>query len=463
MRREFLAILSFAFLATGVLAQQNAFDDFEKSLMQEKPKIADEISEKDADGNLGEGGEAASDTVANMDAFESSLAGADGGISDDIYQLRERIVEATRTRDTAAVGMLMDSLWMQKNRTQMPIQFVEEECVLLDMKMFDRLLQAEMRYHKTFFDTAKYDLGYRKPEGDALVQYTRAILDAQDNSTSLYAPVAESIENSNLSDQQKVELEMILLLRDAYNKKETGERVLFLARQFVKENPDHPDSRWISRSVKAPLERMNAFDVMLDARSKNKETAIERKLYTGGLGVNVYYSLGGFALGYKDLYRTAFYEADYELTYDFEIYMQFGRFVLSFDYLRSGLVGVSSLGLELGYVLYDSRYFKIRPFVEMMGSAMGVRYKYGTYVEDYGYYNSSEFDVGEYEIGNTYVLGANVDFKFLTTYQLLSNKSLFSLALVSKTGLAYRDMDTQYAKGSGVDMFFDIGLGIYFW
>lgn len=70
---------------------------------------------------------------------------------------------------------------------------------------------------------------------------------------------------------------------------------------------------------------------------------------------------------------------------------------------------------------------------------------------------SSDFD------GERYIIAANVDFKFITSYLFLSSSKLSSFSLVGKFGGSYLDIDNDLAKGSGFEGFVSLGLGIFFW
>src|SRR5574344_2897110 len=138
------------------------------------------------------------------------------------------------------------------------------------------------------------------------------------------------------------------------------------------------------------------------------------------------------------------------------------RFSVSLELTESGLDGVGTYGLGLGFVAFDSRYLKVRPYLEIGASVMGVKPPRYCIYQGESYY-AGESTTADMNGVNTYTLGANVDFKFITAYFLFSDKKLTSCSFVGKFGISYMDIDDDFAKGKGLDGFANLGLGIYFW
>ena len=82
---------------------------------------------------------------------------------------------------------------------------------------------------------------------------------------------------------------------------------------------------------------------------------------------------------------------------------------------------------------------------------------------DYGLSPNESFE--HWDMGSAITIGANVDFKFGTAYLFLSNSKLVSFSIVGKVGLSYLDLSDgePLVRGSGLDAFLAIGLGVYFW
>ncbi len=62
-----------------------------------------------------------------------------------------------------------------------------------------------------------------------------------------------------------------------------------------------------------------------------------------------------------------------------------------------------------------------------------------------------------------WILGANVDLKFATTYFFSSDMTFSSFSLVGRFGVSSINLDGDVINGSGYMMFFSLGLGFYLW
>ena len=194
---------------------------------------------------------------------------------------------------------------------------------------------------------------------------------------------------------------------------------------------------------------------------------IRRKLYTGGLGLNLYMVSGGIVHSFEDYYSNNNVEPQ-EFELKLELYLQLGRFVPMFDIVNVGVPGFATFAFGLGMVVYDSRYLKVRPYVEygMTGMYAGITRKYpqvnGKPTNSPNSWYETENEFSDYD-GTAVIAGVDVDFKFLTTYLFFSNEKLFSFSLAGKVGFAYVDINNELAWGEGVSLFIGLGLGVYFW
>jgi hypothetical protein len=111
-------------------------------------------------------------------------------------------------------------------------------------------------------------------------------------------------------------------------------------------------------------------------------------------------------------------------------------------------------------VVYDSRNFKVRPYV-----GISIPYTQMEIKEDIPQFDYNKGDIEEDSEGdfNAYILGVNLDVKLGTPYLFLSDRKLVTFAVVTKVGLSYVNVDNRFAKGSGVSLFANIGFGVYFW
>jgi hypothetical protein len=206
-------------------------------------------------------------------------------------------------------------------------------------------------------------------------------------------------------------------------------------------------------------------------RAANKEKNIQKKLYTGGVGFDLYVFGAGMVLsGYEDIYRSDLLEGDVSPVH-FDFYVQFSRIAVSLGYHNTALVGIESIDFTVGYVLYDSRYLKFRPFVGFSGPTSDYTVKNDFCVgSDEASEHSHCYEKGDgggeisQEFTETgWMLGANVDLKFATTYFFSSDMTFSSFSLVGRFGVSSINLDGDVISGSGYMAFFSLGLGFYLW
>lgn len=201
------------------------------------------------------------------------------------------------------------------------------------------------------------------------------------------------------------------------------------------------------------------------------QDSIESKLYTGGLGANIYLISTGYGWGFDDFYRSDLYEPVLPHL-NFEVYMQHGRFAALFELADAGVAGVQTWGLGLGYVLFDSRYLKVRPYARLGWSVMNVETRtdyVSTYINaydgkvDFIYHDGGKTHAGSSRGVNSYSLAVDVDLRLASTRLFKIGSELLSFGITTKAVLTYSDISDEYGKGSGVTGVFSIGLGVYFW
>ena len=448
-------ILSLSLLSLGWAGE---YDDFEKSLMNSPSEVS---SENESDS-----------ATVSTDAFEQSLmTNADYADMEPVYKLRETLLENVKNKDTAKVSENIRELEALKTRECVPILDVEKKFIYLDLKMYSTLVSHLVYEYKAVYDTLEVDPGYRVAKDDGLNLYIKNLISNLDtSSTSFYSRYEQSIKSSKINDEQKDELEILMQLDGVYWAEKNLNNVRALAERFVNDYPNNPDVPWIKKAALEPMQRMDTFGMYMGDRAKNKDRLIESKYYTGGLGFNLYLLGSGMVVsGFDDIYRSDVLEGDVDLVH-MEFYVQFSSIALSLGYFNTGLVGIEAVDLTAGYVVYDSRHLKIRPFFGISTPFTHFKVKEDFCLGAESYYGSgSQYIKGEELDDNLsesiagWVLGTNVDFKFATTYFLISDSMLTSFALVGRFGVSSLDLNGEVIKGSGYSAFFSLGFGIYFW
>lgn len=383
-------------------------------------------------------------------SFEESLM-AEPSEMDLVYRLREQMLSALQAKDTTGILTLTEMLAEKKTDGILPISLLEIEVVYLKAKMYNSLTEYLVKYYRNLPDTLEKI--NEAPSRDVLSAFVAKQIRKTDTSRSVFYVFENMVKNSRLSDAEKKKLELFVFLEDAYKNDETRNHVQWLARTYLNDYPSDPDSAWIEKCIHAPLKRFDIKKYALERGAKNKEALIRSKYYTGGLGFDVFLFSGGFENSYD--FGTSAHVEPNSPAFDVEFYLQLSRFVVLFEFVDLFVYMQGALGAGFGVVAFDSRYFKVRPYVEF--GTMALR----SYIELYK--DGEEVEYSEISDGYTFVTAVKFELKFATTYFGYSIQKLTSFCVVGKIGMAYTEIDNEFSNGDGFSTFFGLGLGVYFW
>ena len=443
------------FLAVSVCAE--GFEAFERSLMQQDTTVTS--------------GSPDTGSSTTYNAFEQSLLQEESSEMSLAYRGREALMQAIKANDREAILLHIAELDKMKSDNVDPLVKIEKEVIYIDKEMWHELLELEVSYYKNFYDSLDAD-GIKYPENDELMFYVKKKIDTFDTNRTLYSQFSSQIDRAQMDEADKMELVIMLLLKNAYTKHGVQDWIADLARKFCERFPDHPDAKWIEKSVLAPAARANFHDLVKEyranynkMRAENKDENIAKNLYTGGAGTNVFLFSGGLAFG-DNLYRSDLFAVG-NPPIGLEFYWQIKRFAFVVELLSSGITGVASYSLGLGYVAFDSRYLKVRPYVAYGFPFMAIETKQDVLIPERwnterGYMREGDDDLFMGDLGLT--LAVNVDFRFLTAYLFKAMNHFFGMSLVGKFGVSYISFDeAPFVDGADVSPFFSLGLGMYFW
>lgn len=444
-------LLAFLFLSASAFAaneNESALSEFERSLMNENSSQQSE-------------NHAANETLSND--FEKSLMNQNSSEMEPVYRAREDLLEAIRNKDTAMVSLKVAQLEGLQSYSIIPLHDTEKLCFYKDLGMYRALLKMLVQHYKSAYDINK-TANAQYAGNDGLMIYTKDYLEKHKMVIGEYEELEPRINRAHLTESEKSELRLLMSLQFAYKHERDEATVREYANEFVEKFPNHPDAAWIKTSILAPLKRMNVSDMYFDARTKNKENVIQNKLYTGGFGINLYIS-PGVGFGFGDYYREDLVKPE-SYPFNAELYLQIRRISVSLELINTGHEGLMNLGFAVGFVAYDSRYFKIRPYLGLFGNIFNGDVKHAYYFpkdSDYGMWADESFEYQD--MGTCIKIGANFDFKFGTAYLFFSDSKLVSFSLVGNVGLSYLDLSDgePLVRGSGLDAFVAFGLGVYFW
>lgn len=393
-------------------------------------------------------------SVALANDFEQSLVEQSSEM-ELVYRLRDEMLSAAKAKDSVKVTSVMDTLAKIETAHFRPIRLEEIEVVYLHSKMYKALTELLVKRYKNLPLTQEEYV--EEPSWDALSAFVSKKLARRDSSKHFFHVFDEQLKTARLSDAEKKKLELLVYLNDAYKSNSAAKHVAWLARSYVNENPGDPDSPWIDQCISAPLKRMEFYKFAMAKRAVDKEDFIRHNLYTGGFGLNIYLHSESIAHSFEDYYHKEALKPNGAII-DAEVYLQIHRFAPIVEMVSPGVPGLVSVAFGLGYVVFDSRYLKVRPYVEYGMTAFYADIRDNPEGEKYsGEYELTDFD------GTALIAGVNVDLKFLTTYLFRANDVLSSFSLVGKFGFAYADINNDRAWGKGVSMFYRIGLGFYIW
>ncbi len=441
IRKVYLVLILFL----AAFASAEGFEEFEKSLMQQ---------------NSGE-------TSGTVNAFEQSLMQDELPEMSLAYRGREALLQAVKSGDTAAISQKIAELDNMKSDRVVPLVNVEKEIIYIDKGMWHDLLKLEVSYYRSLFDSLDVE-NAEYPENDALMFYVKEKISGFDETRPMYSQISHRIDKAQMDEADKLELEIVLLLKSCYSKSGVVDLVAELSRKFCEKYPDHPDAKWIEKSILEPAKRANYHNLVreyranyIKMRSENKEENIRRNLYTGGFGTNVFLFSGGLAFG-DELYRSDYVETE-GIPFNLEFYLQIKRFALIAEILPSGITDVFSYSFGLGFVAFDSRYLKVRPYLAYGIPAVMLesKAKLGSATKrKYLYEGEDDLFFGEHNL----TLAVDVDFRFLTAYLFKAMNHFFGMSLVGKFGVSYISFDeAPFINGENVSPFFSLGFGVFFW
>lgn len=399
--------------------------------------------------------------------FKQAPMDIDSSGLESVIKIRDELLDAYRRGDTAEVSQKIAELDGLPPNSVHGIHDAEKFGIYHELKMYRAMLQLLIKTFKNAYDPLNFqDVVYAG--NDSLMAQTKEYINKVASQT-LYGEMVKDIANSDLDDSEMREMMLLLHLPLTYWNRKALDETKYFAYEFVQKDAAHPDAEWVQKSILEPLNRANFKELFEKDRTENKETKIENKLYTGGFGVNVYFLGGGF--GYDGYYREDMVKPE-SYPINAEIYLQIKRFSISGELINSALKGVMNLGFSFGYVVYDSRNLKIRPYVGFSGCIFNgstTNPFYDSTHDDYDHSTYYGYPAGEsYESpdrNTAFTLGVNVDYKFGTAYLFGSNSKFTSFSVVGKFGLSQLDLEEGYpvTQGSGFGAFFAIGFGVYFW
>ena len=440
MKRSVLAIFVCVFLKTLYAADSSALSDFERSLM---------------------------DVQTSQNEFEQSLLNQEGSELEPVYKAREELLDAIRNKDTATVSQKIEELENMQSYPVKTIHAGEKFAAYNDLKMYRAMLKMLVQRLQNAYDsTSLQNEAYAGNDG--LMAYAEDYIN-KFASKSLYEGIERYLDTeSDLTEAEIHELRLMLYLPMAYDSRDNIEKVRTLASYFVENYSDHPDAEWVRTCVLEPLERASFRVEFLKDRNARSEEIIASRFYTGGIGFNVYFLGGGF--GYSGHYRKDLAKPS-SYPVNGEVYLQLSRLSVSGELINAGHKGVINLGMSFGFVAYDSRYWKIRPYVgfsKCLFNADPVKPYFDSVHngKDYSYYSFDDWGSEDTEFfGSALTLGVNVDLKFATSFRSIDSYGVWSVAVVSKFGVSQLDMKKGFpvTRGNGHDVFFALGLGLYFW
>lgn len=369
-------------------------------------------------------------------------------------EARQALLNAIKKKNKNLVRQQISALEDMKTYTILPLEMQEKESIYIELDMYKDYLDMLAKHYKTIYDSINNkNLRHIADEEDELVLHVKKNLDKRDKQQSFYSTIEKKIQKSTLSKLEKEKLQILVLLRDAYNKKFVRTKLIKLTKNFIENYPDDSDVNWIKKSIYEPLKKMDYKAYYMELRKKDKENIIKDAIYTWALGLNVGYPLLSNKKNFDRLYRKDLFEPKFD-PFNIQLYLQFGRFMIIHELSVYGIEGVYGLTMGIGVIAYENRYLKIRPYLasSLIGTEIWAR-------DDIQYHDDASDDL----TAGSYTMAVDIDFKFATLYLPNSYNKFASFSIVNKFGLTYLEIDGAHAKGSGISRYYQLGLGISLW
>ncbi|MCF0224419.1 MAG: hypothetical protein HUK20_09125 [Fibrobacter sp.] len=289
------------------------------------------------------------------------------------FRNRDILLDALKSRDSLKATEAFEYL-RENVENGAPLQQFEEYLCLFELGRFDEAVEVYADVRRQLLDSSYAPkFNERVKENDGLLLYLVNLHDPFDlaHGDSLIALVKESSIDQEKKDLYETLIYAELGLGNRYGRvpvngqdsteiqdiKDTTIAKMFLskAKKLAYNYPLSEHTMYLKGQVVPRVE--NTLRLITTAKNNPEKF----KYYTGGLGV--YYSgwTGSLAGEASDYYKADVRDGSY-----LEFHLQFRRVALdlfSWDGMRiEGEDAVHGIGASLGYVVYDSRFFRVTPF-----------------------------------------------------------------------------------------------------
>lgn len=135
-------------------------------------------------------------------------------------EARQALLNAIKKKNKNLVRQQISALEDMKTYTILPLEMQEKESIYIELDMYKDYLDMLAKHYKTIYDSINNkNLRHIADEEDELVLHVKKNLDKRDKQQSFYSTIEKKIQKSTLSKLEKEKLQILVLLRDAYNKK----------------------------------------------------------------------------------------------------------------------------------------------------------------------------------------------------------------------------------------------------
>jgi|SRR5574344_394427 hypothetical protein len=191
----------------------------------------------------------------SFNQFEASLMKELISESNPVNQIRDKIVDALKNKDSTNINLYLKDLESYKTRSFMPIRDIEKEYIFIELKMYRELLKLRLNAFKTLYDSTEYDDRVKIASDDPLMFIVSKHHKEKKSYVNYYDIFHKDIMNSSLTQVEKDELAILLLLDDAYISVHKWSTLLFRVEKFISDYPNHEDVPWIQKSILTPLQK----------------------------------------------------------------------------------------------------------------------------------------------------------------------------------------------------------------
>ncbi len=394
---------------------------------------------------------------------------------------RTLLLQSLQTGDSALAAQTVSFLNEKYSESLCPFSRMERGLVYLRIRQYDSAWTELVRERRLFAPQAKRamtasdrcavessnDSGPLYFHDELFAYLKRDFTWTEQKMDSLFARVAASSAQEFYKDAIPAFFPVVFSWeqRDASR----GERFLRSAERFVRKYPENENGIWL---------RENFLGAEQEKNSVRSDDAFRSHLYGSGVGLEFLSGIGFLTSDFKQAFRHRYWNNQVALPIQlfrvtFTPFVSFGmlqtrenRQFADVLWEKGSELAILEGGMTLGLVAFDSRFFKVEPFVGIAS----VELTLPDNSADYYYYADKPCNnyhrLRRYVADNhsvVYLAGVSGEFRLLSVYSRRSEAPISSISLRVKYLAHFLDHDLGFRTLEGVSHQILAGIGFFIW